>query len=76
MHFFALDLGWISSVHWSSASIREVIQLHVVQPTSGQEEILQKTWETYVAGGGEALQRRTAKWEAWSETKVGIEAAG
>lgn len=75
IYLLSPGLGWISSVHWSSASIRKVVQLHVVQSPSGQEEILQKAWETHVARGGTALQRRTAKWEARSEAEVGESAA-
>lgn len=76
LFIFLPNLGWISSVHWSFASICEVVQLHVVQLTSGQKEILQKAWEAYVVGGGKTLQRRTAKWETRSQTEMGLKIVG
>lgn len=38
--------GWVPSVHWGPSTIREVVLVHVVQPTSSQEAVLQETRET------------------------------
>lgn len=56
---FPIFTGWVSSVHWGTFAVCEVILVHVVQPSSGQEEILQKTWEANVTRGGATLQGRT-----------------
>lgn len=52
-----LPLGWISSVHWGSFALRQVIFLHMVQPSSRQTEILQETRETNDVRRRASLQR-------------------
>lgn len=58
-------LGRVSSIYRSTIAIRQIILIHMVQSSSGQTKILQKTWKTNVARRGEELQRRTTGELKW-----------
>ena len=53
--FFA---GWISPIYWSTVATCQVICVHMVQLTSSQTKILQKTREKDVTRGRTKMQRR------------------
>ena len=55
--FVCIFLGWVPSVHWGPPTIRKVFLVHVVQPTGGQEALLQEAREADESGRGTSVQR-------------------
>lgn len=51
-----LPAGWVPSIHWGPPTIREVFLVHVVQPTSRQEALLQETREADESRRGTSVQ--------------------
>lgn len=43
-----MSLGRVPPFHRGFAAFRQVLLVHVVQPTGGKAQILQETRETYV----------------------------
>ena len=68
--------GRVPSVYRSSATAREDVCVHVVQPAGRQEEVLQEAREENVPGGGEEVQGGIDSGEAGGEAEVGEPAAG
>lgn len=48
--------GWVPSIHWGPSTIREVFLVHVVQPTSRQEALLQEARKTDESRRGTSVQ--------------------